>query len=531
MATVKITKWFAAVLLTLLMSYLLISHGISKENAEDKSLKNSPAPEEIINPHFTGKDCDVCHEETPKPGQKDLQLKFGGNDIAMCDSCHQTEHAKGDLHPVNITPVPGESFHIPEELPLYQEKITCRTCHFVYYQCKKDPTLQFENVNFLRGAPYDKTLDLCFRCHNIDVYKKSNPHEQVDQDGTILNETCLYCHQSLPDPDTVSDIEGVTFKTETSTFCVACHAEEEFFHPAYANHMVLPSEEIKANIDFSVEIFEVILPLFKKEIFCGTCHNPHDKNIIKRKEADKGSETEHRLRLEGSFDLCIACHKKKEGLFNKELTIEIADDQLDIKLNGEGPPSYHKAFLEKKCRACHTVTRKSPERPIVYKMCFLSECHDASLIKETFKHSEALHGECLLCHNQHGSQYGAHIVNDQQKLCKTCHPLLIGNKEEQKVGDEEDLHDYYTLLFRHLVADREISCSFCHGEDHRDRMEEHGITSCYQCHNYVKNLIRGKKGKPENIHESFLRKKCSSCHNPHSSPYQHLLKEEPASYK
>ncbi|MCK5423489.1 MAG: hypothetical protein KAJ08_15055 [Deltaproteobacteria bacterium] len=36
------------------------------------------------------------------------------------------------------------------------------------------------------------------------------------------------------------------------------------------------------------------------------------------------------------------------------------------------------------------------------------------------------------------------------------------------------------------------------------------------------------------MHETFIRfirNKCTLCHNPHSSPYPHLLKKEPETYE
>jgi len=535
MYVAKTIRWFTTLALTLSLGFFSLPLGLPMEQEEDSALDQVRPPEEIIDPHFTGKDCNVCHELAPEPGDKDLQLKFGGDDIAMCNSCHQTEYVKGDLHPVDIVPPEGDSIRVPAELPIYEGKITCRTCHDVYMQCKAQPSLQFENINFLRGAPYKKIIDLCFRCHNIEVYKKTNPHEQLDEEGNIVKERCLYCHQSLPDPDSVSGIEEVTFKTDTSTFCAACHGEEEALHPAKANHILIPPQEMLTAIEASEKKFGVILPLFKGELFCGTCHNPHDKGIIKREEASRGSEAEQRLRLDRSYDLCIACHSEKEDLFTREVDIDIQDKDLILTTRGEDIPSYHKSFLEKKCRACHLITRESPERPIVYKMCFQTDCHDASLVGERFKHTDALKGNCLLCHSQHGSQYGAHIVNDQQKLCKSCHPLLSGVEVSEKEEEKgEDFHNYYITLFRKLVRDQEVTCSYCHGEDHSERINQEGIVTCYQCHNYIKKLVKGEQGKPKNIHETFIRfirNKCTLCHNPHSAPYPYLLKEEPESYK
>ena len=497
-------------------------------SAADKKTVSNKSQVEVVDPHFTGRDCDVCHAKVPKAGQKDLWLKFEGDDVEMCNSCHMSEYVKGDFHPVGSLPVKGDSVTIPDALPLYGGRVTCRTCHDVYMQCSAQPSIQFENINFLRGAPYKKTTDICFRCHNRDDYKKTNPHEQKDADGNVLKQQCLYCHQSFADPDTVSDMDQVAFKTDTSTFCAACHGEEESFHPANTNHMRAVSEDMVAVIKDAEKKYGVILPLFKGKIFCGTCHNPHDSGIIIRDEASKGSDKEYKLRLDWSYDLCVACHIDKEGLRSQEIKIKLHDMDPSLQRHKE-VPHYHKSFVDKKCRACHSITRENSQRPTVYKTCFQADCHDASLVGKTFSHTDAREGNCLLCHNAHGSLYGAHILNDQQKLCKACHPLF--GKRDEEAGAGEDLHGYYLALMKKLVPDREITCSGCHGENHGEKILETGIGPCYRCHNYIKELISGKKDKPKDVHDTFKRTQCSECHEPHSSDYQYLLKEEPETYR
>jgi predicted CXXCH cytochrome family protein len=125
-------------------------------------------------------------------------------------------------------------------------------------------------------------------------------------------------------------------------------------------------------------------------------------------------------------------------------------------------------------------------------------------------------------------------VNDQQKLCRACHPLLSGTEERENKEKGEDLHDYYLGLFGELVPDQEMTCSYCHGEDHSKKVKEKGIVTCYQCHNYIEKLVNSKKGRTKNIHETlkkFAGNNCTLCHNPHSSPFPDLLKEERESYK
>jgi len=495
------------------------------------------SPEEIIDPHFTGKHCDTCHLSVPEPGDADPRLAFGADDVAMCNSCHDSEYVTADLHPVNIVPRREENtVRVPEDLPLYGGRITCRTCHDVVLQCLGKPSDQYRNINFLRGAPYQKTTDLCFRCHQRDAYKKTNPHEQLDPEGRIIEDRCLYCHQSLPDQGIDAAVPSVTFKTETSTFCASCHGEEEALHPAGVNHIQQPDEDMLSAIAAAERTHDVILPLFRGAIFCGTCHNPHDEGVITRSAAARGAAEELKLRLDGKKEICVACHSEKEEIPPEK--IDPADiRQLDALIplsRGEGIPSYHQSFIEKKCRACHSITPDDPGPPMVYKMCFQADCHDTSLIQKPFKHGEALQAHCLLCHSQHGSQFGAHIVNDQQKLCKACHPFLGAPDDSEKTDAGDDYHGLYYGLFEELVSDQEMTCSYCHGEDHSGRVSGTGIIPCYRCHNYIERLVRNKPGRQPDIHHSldgFAGRTCTSCHDPHSSIYPDLLKDQPETYQ
>ena len=102
-------------------------------------------------------------------------------------------------------------------------------------------------------------------------------------------------------------------------------------------------------------------------------------------------------------------------------------------------------------------------------MCFLADCHSASLVAGRFRHPETEKGNCLVCHSQHGSKYGAHIVSDQRKLCTACHPLTkqaesaaTADARGQEKG--EDFHDAYLQLFQKLQPDPDISCGYCHGD-------------------------------------------------------------------
>ena len=57
--------------------------------------------EEMVNPHWTGKDCIECHVEE-YPRGKNAPLKFGGDSVKLCNRCHETEFARTDIHPVGV---------------------------------------------------------------------------------------------------------------------------------------------------------------------------------------------------------------------------------------------------------------------------------------------------------------------------------------------------------------------------------------------------------------------------------------------
>ncbi len=72
--------------------------------------------------------CTVCHVSPPAEGSvpaKENNLRFGGDIVALCLSCHEGYR---HLHPVKIAVAPD--MKSPEDLPLDKDgKITCITCH------------------------------------------------------------------------------------------------------------------------------------------------------------------------------------------------------------------------------------------------------------------------------------------------------------------------------------------------------------------------------------------------------------------
>jgi hypothetical protein len=74
-------------------------------------------------------------------------------------------------------------------------------------------------------------------------------------------------------------------------------------------HMVVPSDAIAKKMVKSQQSGHITLPLEpgSEKIFCGTCHNVHEKGVIKRALAAKGADSKNRLREQ---QICINCHEK-----------------------------------------------------------------------------------------------------------------------------------------------------------------------------------------------------------------------------
>lgn len=260
------------------------------------------------NPHWNEYLCLSCHIEEPVKGN--APLRENGDKNLVCNRCHHSEYARPDIHPVNV--VPSRHIRVPEDMPLEDGKLTCNTCHYCRLQMgrRQDNRVLKTNPNFLRKTQI-KRNSYCFLCHLEETYKRLNPHNQLNAQGEVDEETCLFCHASIPDVNFIGP-EKVSFIIHNpDEYCVGCHHGFTQNHPAGVNHLIEPSEKIRRAILTSVQRIGVELPLFEGKIVCATCHNPHQEGVIKISAAAKGSKRENKLRLMPGRSQCTGCHWDK----------------------------------------------------------------------------------------------------------------------------------------------------------------------------------------------------------------------------
>jgi hypothetical protein len=248
--------------------------------------------------HYTGKYCSDCHESIPQEGGPQF-LKYNGDFNILC-KCHAPVSY---VHPVDIEPSRQFKAKIPAELPLQKGKITCLTCHDIYWQCRQRRV----DKNSLRGRPFPRKSDFCYQCHDKASYKMLDIHSQLNAAGEIMVETCLYCHTAKPDENRAR-YENVEFIGNLEMMCQRCH-QIRGNHAGNFNHLVKPSAQALARMQTMEKKFGIILPLDKNgQLTCITCHNPHGKGVIRAESpAAKGAGSKHRQRLPGR--LCIECHQ------------------------------------------------------------------------------------------------------------------------------------------------------------------------------------------------------------------------------
>jgi hypothetical protein len=253
--------------------------------------------------HFTGKYCEECHESVPEKGQPP-SLKFDGEFAQLC-WCHG--YTPGTyIHPVDVVPSEKKKLEIPDDMPLSKGKLVCTTCHDMYAQCQDDKRTKVINSKFLRGAPYPSRTTMCFKCHNRNQYKMLDPHNQLDEDGDIIELKCLYCHKKLPDVE-ISRFKDIELIGDMVPICKRCHVGVER-HPAGQNHLRVPkAKTLKRMKGLELER-GVILPLdYEGKVTCATCHNPHERGVLPAEsQGARGASEKFRHRI--STDFCKACH-------------------------------------------------------------------------------------------------------------------------------------------------------------------------------------------------------------------------------
>lgn len=278
------------------------------------------------NPHGNSAQCSACH--VPAAGGQG-PLRFSGNVLQLCQSCHDGRRAAREAHPVGMIPTGATGQKVPADFPLDEDgRLGCLTCHDITSGCRmKSPLL-------LRGGRVASPIRFCFRCHAEEDYRPFNVHDQLE-DGKMKTDTCLWCHNAAPDVNAPLEGEASsTLRRQSSEVCRSCHTSTQN-HPTGGPHLEaapapemmwrMSAYEMQATMRLafpqllkyagSTQRVPRSMPLDDRgRIACYTCHNPHEQGLWPARHpravgAEPKQATNHRLRVHRGR-VCVACHEK-----------------------------------------------------------------------------------------------------------------------------------------------------------------------------------------------------------------------------
>lgn len=295
-------------------------------------LATSGQAESVENPHGTPAKCASCHVSS-EAGRGDL--RFEGNVIELCKSCHNGRLAASEAHRAGSKPSAEMAKRIPSDFPSENGVLDCLSCHDMSGHCLSEQKGISLGRYFLRGGRgVESSVSFCFLCHAREGYTLFNVHDQLEA-GKVKVETCAWCHPV--DASSKPEITDAAFSRlfgKSHDVCDNCHRVEAS-HPVGTAHMhVKPSEEMTFYIS-AYEMRDKMRTPFPRlleyvraarrlprsipfdengAVTCYTCHNPHEKGVLPKGDpralgAEPKKAVRHRFRArEGN--MCIVCHDK-----------------------------------------------------------------------------------------------------------------------------------------------------------------------------------------------------------------------------
>lgn len=217
---------------------------------------------------------------------------------------------------------------------------------------------------------------------------------------------------------------------------------------------------------------------------------------------------------------CFNCHKKdadgnpikNQFVANQPDLCYKCHDRVDDKTN------VHPA-LKGKCTACHSPHESvnvSLLKKKISDTCV--NCHDAPGMDAANKHSAIIMTKsCVRCHEPHSSQLKKLLKEKTQKLCIYCHTDM----GKELINPDNTIHPAVNM-----------GCQKCHephGSENGKLLKANLNDLCFNCHD-KSNFADGHprpghptSGKPDPL-QSDRELTCISCHKPHFSKNEHLLR-------
>ena len=428
--------------------------------------------------------CTICHvdwfEEYTTANESTLLPAFADDPSEpivarskICLSCH--DGSVGDArervwlnhgHQTNI--VPPATMTVPDQLPLSQGQIKCRTCHSAHTsgQINSD----FKKAVFLRMDNRDGQM--CLSCHGDYAggpQRGSHPLGPMDLDipsdliaagakvgSSARQVTCSVCHT----PHGSSTDQLLVMSVQSNQLCVSCHDPmnpgmyRDGVHAGHPLFAVVDAEQKRAIERMDRHLGE------DDKLVCLSCHQVHHgkgERFMMAAELSDGT-------------LCLSCHANMQSLIRSEHDLRTNHPQeanlLGMTTVTGGP-----------CSSCHLSHRQA---------------------RTPAPHPFDQRGQCITCH-QSGSCAGAKPLGALNHPGTSC----------------LDCHNPHTDTYDHFMRDQAATvCSSCH-EDQAQL-----VTGG---HDFMLNQSAWPASS------SMTQDRCLVCHRPHSTAAQQLMRVKPSS--
>jgi len=173
----------------------------------------------------------------------------------------------------------------------------------------------------------------------------------------------------------------------------------------------------------------------------------------------------------------------------------------------------HEPVAKGECLKCHDP--HGSEFPFMLntdpgqQLCFTCHKKTDKFLNKKHTHAPAAQGACILCHRGHSAWNAKLLIDEGNELCLFCH-----KKEFEPL-----------LKMRHVHKPVTESCLKCHdphGSDSPMMISKAEPQFCFDCHEEIAQIIKNSS----NVHEAaIIGKSCSNCHSPHASSLPRLLEK------
>lgn len=495
------------------------------------------------------KACTACHFEWMQPLAEGVSTELAEvppnppehpwvSRAERCLGCH--DGGVGDSrrrvwveHGHRIGIKPPESITVPDDLPLADGAIACRTCHSAHGRAGASTLAE---IVFLRIQ--DSPAELCMSCHSdyregvaegmhpLGAMPAGVPAELVHLSGAQAREqvTCLACHTGHG----AEHDRLLVLDPDTNDLCLACHQSltpQLFGEETRSKHGRLPTldeQQQKVAAQFNSRLGP------DQQLLCATCHKSHHAVM-----------PDYLLAFDPSAqDTCAACHAT---------CAEVVGSAHDLRTNH---PDFVNVAGETvaaggACSGCHTAHQDAilpaPNASDPTGRCV--NCHQPGGLPTAKVLGPVNHPEsaCAECHNPHLAHSGNFLKAEPKDLCRECHaeqftlvggphdvqpdatgwPEVAAKMDDRCLACHRTHGDEDTGLFRaglaqaHLTADR--ACLACHPDAARAADTSIALLhprSAIEVPDAVALPVVHLENEPPQL-------ACKSCHDPHSGPSVH----------